>query len=386
MVRRWLVLLSAVLLLPIPAWGATDGPLVVTWQLPEPAAWEREQLRLLVTVQSPERYASLRLPSWQADGFEVVPIPPRRHHPREGGSRLEAGWLLFPLAAGSRRLAAPPIEYRLGGRSERLLAPPLRQVEVRALPEWMTPEIPVGRPRISARLIAPPWPSTDELMRLEISMEGEAIHPAWLPSVDSLLPPVAGLRLLPAREWRSSEPSPQGIHGLRRLHIPLRMERSGILPLPTLRLPWFDPGSGRLQVATAEPPRPWVIGPVWRLSFGLCLLALALLARGPLSRARISLARWHARRRLIRMLEGASDYQEVLEQVRCHAAAEGWHGRATLGRWMEAMERRFGPDPLLRGAVEEILAARFGRGERETAPHLPPLIAALRRRFRSPFR
>lgn len=326
-------------------------PVVLTHTISATTAWERQQIRLMVTVITPDEFASLRSGELRLPDFAVTPLPARREPLTQDGQRrfrLQLGWALYPLHPGQPRLELPPVEYRLGGGTERRWYLPRVKLAVRPLPAWLPPTIPVGTVTLDSR-VEPDWPwlRTGRLATWEIVLRSPDMPPAWLPPVLRQIRSSADLRVFPATTRRSLTPDQAGVHGQVIHRLPFKPLTDGPVALPTLRLRWFDPRDGRLHTREYSPARPWAL----RLPLQLLLLALVLLlARPPLRRLIARLQRFRRRRLLLREANTAIARAEsplaLREALRLHAEAMGWPRNLTLREWCRRWQagHAVGPD------------------------------------------
>lgn len=342
--------------------------------------WVRQQVLLQLEVFTTDRFASLSIEPPELPGLTLIPLQAERERvdtPRGERTRLRIGLALFPLVAGSQQLRLPPVHYRLDGGTRLRLPLPEPRLEVKPLPIYLPPTLPVGRLQFDSRLETTGLLSTDEPGLWQIRLRAEGIPPQWLPSLRQQLIADEVLRLLPPQSDTTLHADHTGIWVERSLEVPFAAGSSGIHRLPWLTLDYFDPHSGRLERAEHRPAQPWVVSLPLRL--GLAALLLALLAwRGP------PLWRGMQRRRRQCRLAGearqqlatASDSAAIRRALRHYAAALGGTGNLSLHQW----QQQFGDEatePLL-----QRLSDISYRGERQKTEDLrQALQQALHRRL-----
>ncbi len=270
-------------------------------------------------------------------------------------------WDIMPTRAGPLSVRLPMLAASKFGTALRF-PPPTLQFNAQAVPDWLPLVVPVGRLRITAEPLPARWPlrrplawtltvqgglGADELRHL--LMMQLAAHPqltAYPPVVKQLAranDPAAGFAL--------------------RAVIYLRPGRDGVLHLPRLVFPWFDPATGELQAATLTDADIAVFNPLYRqLERAAALLGAAvapILAGWWLRRyARRVLAR----RRCRQAIRTAPDAVALSRALRACAGASCVSPALTLGRWWERLPRK-AKTPDLAGRVRLLEVACYGRGD-----------------------
>jgi hypothetical protein len=280
-------------------------------------------------------------------------------------------WALWPTAAGRRDLALPWLKAGKFGRQLRF-PPPDASIDIRPLPAWLPAEVAIGRPEVHVASLPAAWPVERPLAwRLEI---GGGYGVAAMKRLLRLqLAPHPALNAYPptvetqAAEDRNSP--------LTRLAVTLYLlpTQTGTLHVPDLRLPWFDPASGRMHSLRVPGSEMAVFSPMLaslqRWGMGLAVSALLALAGWRLQRAMV----WRlARRRGLNTITRANTPAELASAMRGFSLHPRARPAATLGQWRAAMAREAycdGLDELIRD-VEQVC---YGTGPAPEAPKLQAL-------------
>jgi hypothetical protein len=313
--------------------------------------WQRQQLIVTVEVDTPQPFASLETEPWSPEGFEVVPLPvsrQRNSHPADHRESLRLGWAIFPLNAGAQTVELPRIRYVRNGLVQRVFAPPLLHVEVRALPSYVPPTLPVGRVELNAALQGPSVLHTSAITTWRVSLSSDELPPWWLPAVLRQVRSDDELKVFTVSSERSMSPDPNGVHGETVHRIPIKPLINGVLALPALRLQYFDPHKGRLVTIVYPGERYLALGPWTRLVLGVLTLlgAYALLMR--FRRWWLDRRRRHRHRReALALLNGAADPVQMRAALQRLSLSEGWPANATLTAWEDRWRARFITDPAL---------------------------------------
>jgi hypothetical protein len=314
--------------------------LQVRQSISTPNPWVRQQVLVLLEVITPESFASLQAEPIAIPGFEVIPLPGSSESVGTQ-TRLRAGWALFAVAPGHYRPALPPLRYRLSGGTRRLFPLESAQLEVRALPPYVPPTLPVGRVALSSALEPGGLLHTGHLAHWKVRLSAPAVPAAWLPPVLRGLASDGAVEFLPAQTAYHAAPDAGGIHARAEHTVPLRPRRDGRLVLPALEVQYFDPDTGRLEWVSHTPPQPLALGSVARWS-GVAAL-LALMAWGlprVWRRVRRGWQGHRARQAARAELARAADPAAIRAALRRYAAATGSPANLTLDAW----RRRHAPD------------------------------------------
>lgn len=374
-------LLVLILAAAAPATAATrparEGP--VSLHLSTTTPWERQAVTVELRHRGDDPWARLEIPPLDWSGGESRPLPLRRERLGDGTTLLVGGWQIWPLAPGIARIQPPAVTWRSRGRMQQRIPLGEIRLRVRPLPSWLPPDLPVGPVRLRSRLEPErQWLATGRLAVWEVEIRGPGVLPGSLPELEGHIRSTRGLEVLePVRSTRVVE-GPDGAEAVRLYRFPLRGTRSGRLPLPALRVAWFDPVRGRLEHASGPAPRVWVVGPIPLVLAGALTLAAAWRpGRRAWGRLGLALQRRRLRRRAIAAIRCARDCAALRAAVQRLAEARGLGPHLPLRRlarqWpspdeelrrcLERLDRAcHGPDgeaaEILRAALLDRLAAR----------------------------
>jgi hypothetical protein len=315
-----------------------DESLEPAWQLSPQRAWQGQEIRASLTLDS--RLPGLRLTTAEANwpGFSIRALPADRISLDDGRVRHRFSWLLRARQDGSHRLAAPELRYLRDGLPVRRFRFPLAELRIDAAPDYLPPTVPLGR--------------------LAAETDAEGIQ--WLLGHG-----------VPAEQLRAALDRGR----LPQLGIATQYTDAGTLSraridwsataTDTARLVFFDPATGRLNQLTLTAPPPSRI--LWLLAPALILLAL-LGWQG--RRLWAYQARWAARRRLLQRLAGTTD-ADALKAVLLDRDQ-------TLRQWQAAWQADYHVPASLAAVLLRLEACCYG-GEHSDADMARTLRDALRR-------
>ncbi len=330
--------------------------------------WERQPLRVMVEVQTADQFASLRLDAdteaTRLPGFEIVPLPARRNWIDTDGkrrTRLRIGWLLYPLGSGKQTIELPAIDYHLGGNRQHRFYLPALNLQVRPLPPYIPPTLPVGKLSITSTISPAGLLRRGELADWTLHMQSDALLPVWFPPVLRQIRTAEQVQFFPARTTRQTRPDSTGLHSQVIHHLPFKPLNNGRVELPTLHFQYFDPDTGRLVDISHTPARPWTLSPLLQILLPLLLLAVLYRPlRGLWQKANRYRQRNKLGRQALHGLASAQSISAILQSLRQFARAEGWPQNTSLSAWRQRFESRYRPDPILTDCLQALSEACYG--------------------------
>lgn len=341
-----------------------DGPVRVTSASSTTRAWERQQIIVQMEVRSRQAFDTLESDQNDFPGFKAIRLPPSHDKEIDDGLTYfvhRIAWALFPLRAGRLPLVLPPVRYVRNGLTQRVFYAPLNTLDVRALPAYIAPVIPVGAVHIESSVTPSSPLRTGTLAYWNVTVRGNGVPAQWLPPVLGDISNNASIRYFPAHSQRTDRLTPQGVEGQLQLKIPFKPLQSGRVVLPKLRMQFFDPLRGRLVSRQIDSPS--------RLSISLFIwittcLALTLL----LVWFSLRTIRWlqqQRRRRNLRQrayscIENAHDAFQLRDGLRLLADAERWNPNVTVNEWRAKWAARYRLDAGLSEGLMQLSRACYG--------------------------
>ncbi len=341
--------------------GSSDMPAVRMRLYTEPAQpWVRQATRLTLELcddgslqwQRPKLPLSGQMQQ-RALGEEQIEI-------EQDGVRCTAQryhWAVLPTQAGVIRVELPTLEASKFGRRLRL-PPPVARFAAAPVPAWLPLNVPVGKPSLKAEALPETWPLQRPLA-WRFTVEGGY-------SVDGLKALLA-LQLQPHATWRAYPPTVESLapedrnSPLTHLAVTLHAlpDTSGPLAAPKLALPYFDPGSARLeQLALALPPLQ-VYDPFWRKLGQTAALVAGALALLVLLQWLYREWQWRRRRdATLLAIENAADPAELGLLLRGFSLSPR-PAAPTLGAWLSRMHGQWQGTAALADLVAALEARRY---------------------------
>ena len=169
--------------------------------------WERQQVIIEVEVEAADSFSSLSSEDLKIPGFETYSIPPSTEKIlRDGVEHLamRTGWVLLPLSTGQFSIDVPPIKYQKSGRTERVYYFPKQTINVKALPPYIPPTMPVGKIHIETTLKSDKLLFPGILSFWNITLLGSGVSPNWIPPVLRQIKSNNDINVLPINTKRSA--------------------------------------------------------------------------------------------------------------------------------------------------------------------------------------
>lgn len=359
-------------------------PLGVQTSLSPAAVWTRQQVLVQVEVRSVDRFFELQTPEFRDSHMAVVPLHTQVRTERVDGVDYvvkTTGWALYPGRSGNFTLDLPTVNYLRGGRIQARFALPHHALDVRPLPPYVPPDMPVGVLSLATRIDAPAVLDTETLAFWEVDVQGRGVPAAALPSPLAPVRDTHWLQFLPTQAQRRQHTGAHGILSTLSYRIPFAAKRSGPVSLPGLDLQYFDPNSGRIVRVATAPVRLWSMGTVWRMVLGgLVLIAGAYAAHRAVNTVRVQLARARRRRAALQEIASAASARGIRLALYRFGQAHGWRLDGSLHDWLAAFKRHYRRiDPNLEQIVDALNQREFSiHPGYEFAPLRTAVAAALR--------
>lgn len=361
----------------LPARG-TAGAINLDYHLSNARPWQREQLLVTVNVSTPDKFARLEIADEQDPDYEIRTIPATKET-RAGTTLLGSGWVIFPLQSGPQSISLPPVLYHLQGTVERRFYLPDIQLNVKSLPRYIPPLMPVGQVFIESAIDASHPLTTGETYDWTLRLHSPALLSHFLPPVLRQIGSTDTSRFLTARSKRSEEINHRGSHGEVVHSVPFQPLRTGPLRLPELRVQYFDPVAGRVVIAEYQPPQKWSIALYWQLLLGAGLLLTAVLFTRT---GRHYWLRWRRRRRHMReaieYIGAATTDRQLRQALHLIARAENWPANLSIKKWNEYWNRQYSPPAT--SVMENLSIACYARAGSDTMKNRDALLKLINNR------
>jgi hypothetical protein len=339
---------------------AGGNPIAYKQIISRDSVWQRQQVLVTVAITTPDRFASLHIDEPQIPGFEISRIPSTREDLPSGQRLLRTGWALFPLTAGQQYVNLPPVKYQLNGVFKRYYYLPRQYLDVKAMPPYIPPTVPVGRITIESSLEPAGLLRSHNLAYLDIRLAGETVLPYWFPAVLRQIRSNDQLKLLPADSTRQLSPDFIGVQGNVHHRIPFKPLFDGYTELPEINYHYFDPETSRLVTIKHQLGTVYAIGLAWRFILAVLLVLLLMIVGNKLRNQWRSHQQYRQQRRAaFQLISSAESAGELRSALRKLAAAEKWPANLALSDWLRCWRRHYQADPGLADLVQSLSSASY---------------------------
>jgi len=326
--------------------------------------WQREQILISLTLSTAEEFATIKPGNLPVDGIEITALPVKRvwTENEDGGiSTITAGWSLLPLRSGISEIELPPVEYHLNGVVRRVFHLPKVKLKIRPLPPYLPPTIPVGKVDIISSLTPGKLLYTDDLAYWNISIESKSLTPYWLPPILRQIQSSDSIQFFPATSHRGMQPDNKGVHGQVNHTIPFKPLENGFLHLPSLKVQYFDPATGKLETLVHPAEKPFSAGIISRLLTALLLAVFILTLVSALFRHLHNRIRYRKlRQQAIERIRQASTSRDVVAGLRLAGEAEGLPVNLSLTDWLAHWKMKYQTSPELDQTIRSLALLHYG--------------------------
>ena len=301
--------------------------------------WQRQQIIMATHIVTHSKFATIKLGEFTQEGFESYKLKSSREDLGNGVYRLTSGWTIYPLLAGKQHINFPAVNYRLKGKVQRKFIPSNIQLNVRKLPSYIPPLMPIGKIAIDS-IIAVGSNNTDKSHTVSVNISSNTVLPTTLPNLpqnfildSNIIIGETTSNII--NEAENNIPSSSIQH-----NVPVAFNRSGVYHFPELTLKYFDVTSGRIATVTGNPINTLILLPWLRNS--LLIIMLAILTRIIITankRINIFLQLRKERRHIIKATLVATSAHELHQLLNKYARTYNWGDNMTLNNWLAIWEK-----------------------------------------------
>jgi len=265
-------------------------------------------------------------------------------------------WALMPLREGRLTVEFPLLDALKFGTRLRYPVAALK-FDAAAVPAYLPVHVPIGQLVVSAEPL-PQEIAINRPVNWSFTVQGYGISEEGLGKLLSALQGNEALRFYPAvigpLDGERAVTAVQKI----RVTLPLIALKTGLLQLPEISLPYYDPASARIESASLELEKVDVFSPVWRstqkILLGIFLLVtLAAVGYG----SYIKLQRHLLRRRLLGAIRCAKNSDGLYDALLKFAGVD--KQQRTLQQWLQHMQELYNVDARLAVLVRKLEAVKY---------------------------
>jgi len=248
----------------------------LNWQISSKTPWQREAVIVKVQLQTEAQDAHVKLDASTSKRYISRALKTERHVLADGSYLHSAGWIIHPIDPGKQMLDLPPVRYQVAASDLRRFFLPIQRLEVKALPTYLPPTLPVGQLSVRSHISA----DAIDTKQWQLQIETDALIPYGIPELDTQLAASSNQSIADI-EIKYSKQSDYANYGDRSLYTVKLPD--WLMPFGKalkLRLRYFDTEVGRLDEITHTLPRNWNMPTwAWWLFSIIVLMVVALAAK-----------------------------------------------------------------------------------------------------------
>ncbi len=305
--------------------------------------YERQQLIIHVAVISTDSSARLSIKDGaDIDGFESTPLNFKRIKNTDGTYLLQIGWGLSAIKSGILKLEPPPVTYSVSGVSRKQFYLPIKTLDVKALPSYLPPTIPVGKVTIKSESVNTNILQTNSLSYWNISINGAFNNAYNLPPVLRQIKSNKKIKFLPGNSERHTKSSDSTLFSSANYSIPFKALQSGVVTLPKIEIQYFDPDDAMLKIITHRSEDIFVLSVIWRGFLSLAIFfILFYIGRKIYQVWQRHIYSHNKRAQAIEKLHDNMGIKETRESIILIAESEYWPANITISQWANLWQNKY---------------------------------------------
>lgn len=349
-----------------PAVESKDSPISVSSNIGETRVWLNQAVPVTVQVETDRQFARLDSETHRLDGADIVVLPYTRDKRLQDGKQImqhRIQWLIYPQATGIISIQLPAVNYERNGLVTHRFYPPRLELQVKALPAFVPPTMPVGQITLDVSLPDVLFLIKDELTFLTLRIASESPPEQQPFSVLRQLISNSTVTVYPHRDL-AADGNGMANQNERRYQVPFTPNIMGIIRLPAIRLQYFDPSIGKIVTKTQSLGQVVAISPwVLYLLLVVVLLVAYRLVKFVYSWGRSRYKVYDAYFTALCAFQQADTPQAIKSGLMEIAHGEGWPSNLTLAVWLNHWMKRY---PRLSSVADSVLrlqSAIYGNTE-----------------------
>jgi len=125
----------------------------LNWTLSNDSPWQREPVFLRLQLQTKDIAAHVLLALSETKNGLFKPLKIQRRVLDDGSIVFDVGWVFYLKQEGSLLIDFPVIRYQLSGSDRRRFYLPLQTLNVKALPSYLPPNLPIAKLTLHSEVI-----------------------------------------------------------------------------------------------------------------------------------------------------------------------------------------------------------------------------------------
>ena len=297
--------------------------------------YERQQIIAQFSLKSNNPTSRLSInEDMKIQGFDSQLLPFKRTKLKEGIYLIQIGIALSALRNGQLTLELPHLEYSVSGVSRKQFYFPKRKIDIKRLPLYLPPTIPVGIVKIQSKLPSTRLLKSDSIYYWNIELSGALNNTYQLPAILRQIKSNNHIKFLPADSRRSNITSTNNLTSIAHHSIPFKVLNSSFLKLPDIKLQYFDPVSGKIEDVFYISDYILVLSIFWRSVFGAFMILILVYITKLISKKwqRFKFSKYK-REQALKLLKEENNIIRLRESIRLFSESEFWPKNLTISDW-----------------------------------------------------
>ena len=318
--------------------------------------FQREQIVALINISSPDSTSRLTIKqNMDSADFESRPLHFKRIKKQNGSYQLQIGWTLSALKSGSLNLEFPPVEYSVSGILRKKFYLPKQTINVKVLPSYLPPTIPVGNISFKSRFSHTGILQPGTISYWNIELSGKQNNAYRLPAILKQIKSDSNVKFLPVNSERTTNSTYKNTISSVTHSIPFKANSSGLLKLPELHLQYFDPISEKIKTKLLQTENIIVLN-LFLKSLILIIIFISLgylLWQGYTLWQKYYLAKIK-RNLAIQILQTNTSIKAIQKSIHLIAEAEYWSDNLTINQWGDLWGRKYKVNDNFTGLINHL--------------------------------
>jgi len=237
------------------------------------STWQRQQVIVTTSVITASKFAKITLDDFSYNGIESYALAASRTELNDGKYRLTAGWVLYPFNNGIQNINLPSVDYRLKGKVQRKFIPQNVLLDVKALPPYIPPLMPVGKITVN-KSISQNTSGSGSTHILDVSISSKHALPSSLPSLPRDYIVDGDITTTKTTSTLTTPPANTGFSSSIQHRMPISFNASGSYQFPELVYKYFEPSSGKIVTIKNESINIIILSPLLKLVLTIALIII----------------------------------------------------------------------------------------------------------------
>lgn len=343
------------------------------------SAYTRQQFIIQVSVVSGHLSSRLTINSGdKITGFESTALKFKRSKQKNGQYLLTTGWALSALNSGTKNIELPEIEYSESGVSRRKYYLPVQEMKIKSLPAYLPPTIPVGEVSLSSQLSKSALVKTDSVFYWKLKIQGKLSNSYQLPPVLRQVKSHNDLKIFPVNTEREQVISSDNFTSVVTHSIPVKINRSGFIPLPSIQAQYFEPDSGKIiNISTKAQYVTVANSYLLILIYSLAALIFYFISSNIYKLFKIRNYKNAMRNNALNILKKELKPGDIRQAVNLLSRAEGWPENISLTQWKVFWSEKYNTDSEFSQLLQQLSGLMYAGKQSESIKELANKLIAI---------